>query len=145
MISRRLQNLGAQYGREILGNFIDQEIPFIMPNATLVTIFAGGNDVNTITSALGGGAGGADRVGYINSQVTAFGQDFADTAPSGPRPRALRAHRVAESAEHGGDAVSRERDARPAGRAAQMLSVGHDENGVQPADVERRARGRLDV
>jgi lysophospholipase L1-like esterase len=76
-ISRRLQNLGAQYGREIYGNFMEQEVPFVLSDTTLITIFTGGNDVNVITSALGGGAGGSDRTGYMNSQITAFGQDFS--------------------------------------------------------------------
>jgi lysophospholipase L1-like esterase len=76
-ISRRLQNLGAQYGREIYGNFMEQEVPFVLSDTTLITIFTGGNDVNVIISALGGGAGGSDRTGYMNSQITAFGQDFS--------------------------------------------------------------------
>jgi lysophospholipase L1-like esterase len=77
-ISRRLQTLGLQYGRDIFGNFMDQEIPFVPADSTFITIFTGANDVNVITSALGGGAGGADRTAYIDSQITAFGQDFAN-------------------------------------------------------------------
>jgi lysophospholipase L1-like esterase len=76
-ISRRLQTLGSQYGRDIPANFIEQEAPFVLPDSTLITIFTGANDVNTITAALGGGAGAADRTAYINSQIAAFGQDFA--------------------------------------------------------------------
>jgi hypothetical protein len=30
-------------------------MPFVQPNATLVTVFAGVNEVNTVTAALGGG------------------------------------------------------------------------------------------
>ena len=56
---------------------MEQEVPFVLADSTLITIFTGANDVNVITSALGGGAGGADRTGYINSQITAFGQDFS--------------------------------------------------------------------
>jgi lysophospholipase L1-like esterase len=77
VIGRDFQNLGAQYGRFIAGNFIESEAPFVNANTTLVTIFAGGNDVNTVTSAMGQGAGAADQIGYINSQVKAFGDDFA--------------------------------------------------------------------
>ena len=61
---------GAEYGRDILGNFIRPLAPFVMPPATLVTIFAGANDVNTIASALGRGAGEPIRSGYINTQVS---------------------------------------------------------------------------
>jgi lysophospholipase L1-like esterase len=77
VISRRVQDLGALYGRETAGNFLDQQAPFVFADTTLVTIFAGANDVNTITGALGGGAGGADQNAFINSQIQAFAQDFA--------------------------------------------------------------------
>jgi lysophospholipase L1-like esterase len=77
VISRRVQDLGAQYGRSIPANFLEQAAPFVTPETTLLTIFAGANDVNTITSALGGGAGGADQAAFINAQIQAFGQDFA--------------------------------------------------------------------
>ena len=78
VLSRRILNLGAQYGRgDLLATLLDQEAPFILERSTLITIFAGGNDVNVITTALGGGAGGTDRTGYINSQVLAFGQEFS--------------------------------------------------------------------
>src|SRR5262249_32154589 len=60
-----LQTLGNQLGHIVVGNFLDRELPFIRQNATVVTIFAGGNDVNIITSALGAGQGGSDPVGYI--------------------------------------------------------------------------------
>ena len=77
VISRRVQDLGAQYGHSTFGNFLEQEAPFVTAETTLVTLFAGANDVNTITSALGGGAGGADQTAFINNQIQAFGQDFA--------------------------------------------------------------------
>jgi lysophospholipase L1-like esterase len=87
VIGRDFQNLGAQFGRTIAGNFIEQEMSFVQPNATVVTIFAGVNEINTITSALGGGAGGADPNGYIDTQVKAFGTDYA-TLLAGIRARA---------------------------------------------------------
>src|SRR5688500_6135225 len=77
VLSRRLQDLGSQYGRTMSGNILEQAAPFVFANTTLVTIFAGANDVDTIIAALGGGAGGADQTAYINSQIDAFGQDFA--------------------------------------------------------------------
>ena len=87
VISAGFQALGQQYGRIILGNFIAQEMPFVRTNATLVTIFAGGNEVNTITGALGGGAGASDQLGYIDAQVRAFGADYT-TLLNGIRARA---------------------------------------------------------
>ena len=47
VLSRRLQDLGTQYGRAMTGNFLEQQAPFVMSNTTLVTIFAGANDVDT--------------------------------------------------------------------------------------------------
>src|SRR5688572_3932514 len=69
VISRRVQDLGVQYGHSTSANFLDEEAPFVSQQASLVTIFAGANDVNTITSALGGGAGAGDQVGFINNQI----------------------------------------------------------------------------
>jgi len=77
VISRRVQDLGTQYGHGTFGNFLEQEGPFVTAATTLVTIFAGANDVNVMTSALGGGAGAADQAAFMNNQVQLFGQDFA--------------------------------------------------------------------
>jgi lysophospholipase L1-like esterase len=77
VIGRDFETLGQQYNRLIAGNFIEQEMPFVQRNATLVTIFAGLNEINTVTSALGAGVGGSDPNGYIDTQVRAFGADFA--------------------------------------------------------------------
>jgi lysophospholipase L1-like esterase len=87
VIGRDFQNLGAQYGRTIVGNFIEHEMSFVQTNATVITIFAGVNEITTITSALGGGAGGSDPNGYIDAQVRAFGVDYA-TLLAGIRVRA---------------------------------------------------------
>jgi lysophospholipase L1-like esterase len=87
VIGRDFQTLGQQYNRFIGGNFIDQEMNFIQPTSTLVTIFAGVNEVNVITAALGGGAGGSDPNAYMDAQVRAFGTDYA-TLLDGIRARA---------------------------------------------------------
>jgi lysophospholipase L1-like esterase len=60
-------------------NFLQNELPDVNPSATLVTIFAGGNDVNGIVNALACGAGGAtvaSQTAFITAEVTAFGHDF---------------------------------------------------------------------
>jgi lysophospholipase L1-like esterase len=77
VIGRDFATLGAQYGRIIVGNMIENEMPFVLPSSTVVTIFAGINEINTITAALGGGAGGIDINGFIDSQVRAFAADYA--------------------------------------------------------------------
>jgi len=93
VISRGFQDLGVQNGRTIGGNLIEQEMPFVRNNANLVTVFTGANDVNTITAALGNGAGGSNPTAYIDDKVTAFGNDMA-TLISGIRARAASARIV---------------------------------------------------
>jgi lysophospholipase L1-like esterase len=87
VIGRDFQTLGQQYNRVIAGNFIDQEMPFIQTNATMVTVFAGINEVNVITAAIGGGAGSGDPNTYIDNQVKAFAADYT-TLIAGIRVRA---------------------------------------------------------
>jgi lysophospholipase L1-like esterase len=78
VISAGFGLLGRQYGRtDIAAEIIDGEGPFVPRDATLVTIFTGPNDVNVITTALGGGAGGSDPNAFIDAQVRAFGDDYA--------------------------------------------------------------------
>ena len=69
VISRTFQDMGLQLGRTVLGNFIDQEAPFVSRDSTLITVFAGTNEVNIITGAMGNGAGAGDPAGYIDQQV----------------------------------------------------------------------------
>ena len=71
-ISQAFQQLGLQYGHTVFGNLLDSELPFVPRDSTLVTIFAGGNDVNVITAALGGGAGAANQTAFIDQQVQNF-------------------------------------------------------------------------
>ena len=89
VIGRDFQTLGQQYNRFIAGNFIEQEVPLVQQTATVVTVFAGLNEVNTITAALGAGAGGTDPNAFIDAQVRAFGTDYA-TLISGIAVRAGR-------------------------------------------------------
>jgi len=87
VIGADFASLGARYGRLIVGNMIDNEMAFVQTNATVVTIFAGVNEINVITAALGGGEGGSDPNGYIDAQVRAFGADY-QTLIAGIRSRA---------------------------------------------------------
>jgi lysophospholipase L1-like esterase len=131
VLSRRLQDLGTQYGRTMTGNFIQLQAPFVNQNTTFVTIFAGANDVDTIIAALGGGAGGTDQAAYIDSQIDAFGQDFA-TLLGMVRERAPQARIVilnlpnmAGMPRHAGASLQQR-------RAEQMLSVGIDRRVINP-------------
>jgi hypothetical protein len=62
----------------IQANFLDQEGPFVPKDTTLVTMFAGGNDANTIGTAIDRGAATpADADAYIDRQVASFASDYA--------------------------------------------------------------------
>jgi lysophospholipase L1-like esterase len=76
VISRRFQDLGLRHGHPVYANLIESLLPFVPRDATVVTIFAGGNDVNVITAALGGGAGGTNPTAYIDLQVQNFASDY---------------------------------------------------------------------
>jgi lysophospholipase L1-like esterase len=131
VLSARIESLGSQYGRTTTGNFLERQGPFIMANTNLVTIFAGANDVDTIVAALGGGAGGADQTAYINTQIDAFGRDFAtlldmvrDRAPSA-RIIALNLPNMAGLPRNVGAPVQQR-------RAEQLLSVGITTKVINP-------------
>jgi lysophospholipase L1-like esterase len=91
VISRTFEDLAIQYGRnDVLANFIQQEVPFVKHEASLVTVFTGANDINVMTTALGKGAGGADPIAFIDQVVAGFTSDFA-TLISGIRSRSKSA------------------------------------------------------
>ncbi len=76
VIGPDIQQIGEHAGRQILGNFVDNLAPFTPQNTTVVTIFAGGNDTNTIAAAVGASLDGGDPIGYVNNQIRAFGADY---------------------------------------------------------------------
>lgn len=93
-ISRAFQALGVQYGHIVVANIIDSLVPFVASDATVVTIFTGANDVNVITAALGGGAGGTNPTAYIDQQVQNFTSDYL-TLLNGVRARTPSARIIA--------------------------------------------------
>jgi lysophospholipase L1-like esterase len=131
VLSRRIENLGSQYGRTMTGSFLERQVPFVNANTTLVTVFAGANDVDTIIAALGGGAGGADQAGYINAQIDAFGQDFA-TLMSSLRERAPAARIVVLNLPNMAGMPRRAGAPVQQRRAEQMLSVGINTRVINP-------------
>ena len=131
VLSRRIQDLGSQYGRTMTGNFLQQQAPFVTPNSTLVTIFAGANDVDTVVAALGGGAGGADQTAYINSQIDAFGQDFASLM-STVRERVPSARIIILNLPNMAGMPRNTSAPLQQRRAHQMLSVGFNTRVINP-------------
>ena len=90
VLSPAIQAVGRTNGRDIPANFIDQEMPLVPSNSTLVTVFGGGNDANAVADAILRGAAGSDVKGYIDAQVHAFGSDY-DRLLQGIRNRAADA------------------------------------------------------
>ena len=76
VLSPDIDRLGDELGRSIPGNFLTQLAPFVPPSTTLVTIFAGGNDTNTLALAIGAGRGGADPSAWLTQQVQGFARDY---------------------------------------------------------------------
>jgi len=71
-----VEAIARQIGREVPGNFVDQIMPFVPRESTLVTVFGGTNDANIIGDAIEQGRAGTDIPGYIDTQARAFGADY---------------------------------------------------------------------
>jgi lysophospholipase L1-like esterase len=122
VISRAFAELAVQYGRPVLSNMIEGELPFIDKTSTLVTIFAGVNEVNVITAALGGGAGGTNPAAFIDAQANGWANDFA-TLVNGVRSRVPQARVIALNVPNIGALPSEARDSIDQKRAAQRAAV----------------------
>jgi lysophospholipase L1-like esterase len=131
VISPAFQSLAEQYGRFAAGNFIIGELPFVPSDATLVTIFAGANDVNVITAALGGGAGAGDQAGYIDQQVRSFGDSYR-TLVSGIRSTARSARLVVLNLPNLAGLPFLAGAPLPQRQAAQRASVGMTTTVINP-------------
>jgi lysophospholipase L1-like esterase len=88
------QALGTSLGRDIFGNFLEREVPFVPRDTTVVTVFAGGNDVNTVGAALDAGRGGTNPTAYMQTQTQGFSRDL-QLLLTGIRDRAPQARIVA--------------------------------------------------
>jgi lysophospholipase L1-like esterase len=87
VLSPAIEAVARQYDRDVTGNFVDRQMPFVPRNATLVTIFGGGNDTNVVGHAIERGAGAGNIPAYIDTQARAFGADY-DRLVRGVRERA---------------------------------------------------------
>lgn len=90
VLSPAIETVARQNGREVTGNFVDREMPFVPKNSTLVTVFGGANDANAVGEAIERGASGANVQAYIDTQARAFGADY-DRLVRGVRDRAADA------------------------------------------------------
>jgi lysophospholipase L1-like esterase len=94
VLSPETETIGDAAGLDIFDDFLERQMPFVPRDATLVTVFAGGNDVNAIGRAIRQGQGGSDIDGYIGGQVQKFGRDL-ETLIAGIRSRARNARIIA--------------------------------------------------
>ena len=79
VMSREVQDIGNGVGIGINNNFLQHEAPFVPSPTTVVTIFAGANDANTLATALDRGAAGSTAPNaYIDAQVAAFADDYRE-------------------------------------------------------------------
>ncbi len=130
-VGRDFQDLGNQNGHLVLANFIESEANVVNGNSTLITIFGGANDVNVVTNAMGRGAGASDQLGYINTQVSAFGADYA-TMMNLLRARAPSARIVALNLPNMGAMPFLAGASAQQRQAAQLLSVGMTKTVIDP-------------
>lgn len=94
VLSPELQSLGNSLGRDIFANFLEREMPFVPRDSTVVTIFAGGNDANTIGAAVEAGLGSPNPSAYAATLVANWGRDVRALV-AGIRARAPGARIVA--------------------------------------------------
>ena len=87
VLSPSIEAVARQIGREVTGNFVDRQMPFVPANSTVVTISGGVNDANAIGEAIEKGAAGSNVPQYIETQARAFGADY-DRLVQGVRNRA---------------------------------------------------------
>jgi lysophospholipase L1-like esterase len=93
VLSPSIEAIGDGIGRDIIGNFLEREVPFVPRDSTVVTVFAGANDANTIGQALEAGLGGTNPSAYVTAQIQNFGRDMRALV-TGIRDRATAARLV---------------------------------------------------
>ncbi len=87
VLSPETEAIGNQVGLGIISNFLVGQLPFVQVDATLVTVFAGGNDANAIGKGIKAGLAGTDAPSYVPNQITKFGKDM-QTLVTGIKSRA---------------------------------------------------------
>jgi lysophospholipase L1-like esterase len=79
VMSREVQDLANSVGIGVNQNILQNEGPFVPRDTTVLTVFAGGNDVNHIATALDrGAAGGGDPNAYIDGRIADFVNDYVE-------------------------------------------------------------------
>jgi lysophospholipase L1-like esterase len=130
VIGPDIQAIGNKY-YGIPGNFLDNEIPFLPRNSTIVTVFAGGNDVNALANALFNGEGGSDPWGWMDQQINAFKVDF-DAVIRGIKDRAPQAKIVVANLPNVAGMPYAAGYTLAQKQAAQKMAVGFTTQAINP-------------
>jgi lysophospholipase L1-like esterase len=77
VLSPAIEDLSRKVGRGVSNNLLTNQAPFVRPNDTVVTSFAGGNDGNIIAEAVRAQLAGDDPRAFIDQQVAKWGEDYA--------------------------------------------------------------------
>ena len=76
VLSPDVQVLGNSLGLDIYRNTLLDGAPYVRRTSTLVTVFIGANDANTVGRAVRDGHGGSNPAGYIQTQIQNFARDM---------------------------------------------------------------------
>lgn len=76
VLSPAVQALGNSMGLDILRNVLNDEAPYVRRTSTLVTVFIGANDANTIGRAVRAGLGGSNPGAWAGTQIENFARDM---------------------------------------------------------------------
>jgi lysophospholipase L1-like esterase len=131
VIGPDIQAIAVATGRQVPGNFIEQEMPFVPRDSTLVSIVAGANDANAIADAVNRGAGGNDPNGYVDTQIRAFANDCLALV-RGIRSRAPSARIVAANLPNLAGLPYTSGYAPSAQQLMQRISVGFTTQAINP-------------
>jgi lysophospholipase L1-like esterase len=122
--------MSRSYRPAVDSNFLEQELPFVQRDSTVVTIFAGGNDTNVVARSVSGSANDNPRA-YVDDQVEKFATDM-QTLISGIRSRAPSARIVITNLPNFAGAPFTRKYTLDQRRALQQISVGFSVEGINP-------------
>jgi lysophospholipase L1-like esterase len=136
VLSHETVDLGNSVGLGLSVNFMQQEAPFVPPSTTIITVFAGANDTNTIATAIDRGAPGTtDANAFIDQQIVKFASDYSSMIAT-IRARAPSARIIVLNLPNfAGLPLAQGRSTRDK-QWLQRLSVGFSRQGANALDAQ---------
>lgn len=130
VLSPRIETLSRSYGPRVDLNFIEREVPFVLRESTVVTIFAGGNDTNVVARSVSGEADGNPRA-YVDAQVALFATEMRALV-NGIRERAPEARIVIANLPNFAGTPFTNKYTSTQKRVLQQISVGFSTEAINP-------------